>query len=164
MKKFRQPIMQVLIATLFLGSLTALPNIPADAGTWSDGFEGDNTDSWQLLNGGAATLKVEDGELSLEVHNHIVSYLRLIGSNQWKNYTLTVRVKILKIFGSFVDAGVMVHERNLRNHYYFFIADKWAPKDWNKKGEAPYPGTPREGQGAFRGAHGRAKAPLGKRT
>ena len=149
MKKFRQAIMEVFIATLFLGSLTALPDIPAQAGTWSDGFEGDNTNSWQLVNGGAATLELEDGELSLEVNNHIISYLRLIGSVGWKNYTLTVRVRILTIHGSFVDAGVLVHELSLLNHYYFFIADKWGPKDWNKTGQVPYPGTPREGQGAF---------------
>ena len=121
------------------------------AGTWSDGFEKEKLDAWQnAFQRGLTTSKVENGELIVEVHSSFVSYFRVIGSTQWEDYTVSVRVKILKTFGPLVDGGIMIRERNVwQNNYYFFIADRWTAKDWQQVGEAPYPGTPPKGKGAF---------------
>jgi len=128
--------MRLAMMLLFL-SLFA---ISAWAGTWSDGFETEKPDNWQLVPFGPTTIKMENGELSVEVHNEIISYVRAIDSNGRKDYTVTVKVKIIEIFGSFVDGGIMIHENALNNYYYFFVADR---------GPQVHLGVPPEGKGAF---------------
>ncbi len=117
---------------------------PASAGTWSDGFEDENLDEWVLaFKDGPTTFRAENGELRMEVHSSSVSMLRVIDSVQWKDYTVTVKVKILEIFGICVDGGIFIrlNKPRPRNFYYFFIADEWMGH-W-------YPGVPPEGEGVF---------------
>ncbi len=117
---------------------------PASAGTWSDGFEDGNLDEWELaFKAGPTTFRAENGELRMEVHSSSVSMLRVIGSDEWKDYTVRVKVKILEIFGGAVDGGIFIrlNKPRPRNFYYFFIAEEWQGH-W-------YPGVPPEGKGAF---------------
>jgi hypothetical protein len=132
----------MLIGVVSFISISALPL--AFAGTWSDGFQDARLKDWQLVSQqGPTTFKAEDGELSMEVYSGFVSFLWVIGSSLWGNYTLTVKVKILDEFGDFVDGGAYIHENGNGNDwkdYYFFVADKWTQV---------YPGVPPEGKGAF---------------
>ena len=117
--------------------LLALPGL---AGTWSDGFEDEKHEDWEItFQVAPTTLKEEEGVLSVEVHSIFVSYINVIDSNQWQDYTLTVKVKIMKIFGQYVDAGIDIRYTD-SNGYYFFVADNWTQV---------YPGVPPECEGAF---------------
>jgi len=127
----------ILIYVVSFISISALPL--AFAGTWSDGFQDAKLKDWQLIfQFGPTTFKAEDGELSMEVHSESISFLAIIDSNWWENYILTVKVKIIDMFGAFVDGGVR-QDAGL-NGYYFFVADRWTQV---------YPGVPPEGKGAF---------------
>jgi hypothetical protein len=128
----RSIIIVVLLVSLSASSLVA--------GTWSDGFQDARLKDWQLIfQQGPTTFKAENGELSMEVSGEIVSSLGIIGSDRWEDYILTVKVKILDMFGAYVDGGVGIHYTGV-NFYYFFIAAKWTQI---------YPGVPPEGKGAF---------------
>jgi hypothetical protein len=131
---------------LLLIAVTICTMVPlASAGTWSDGFEDRNLDEWELaFKHGPTTFRAENGELRMEVHSDVVSMLRVIGSDQWKGYTVRIKVKILETFGVCVDGGIFVRLSKLPwedTFYYFFIADEWMGH-W-------YPGVPPEGKGAF---------------
>jgi len=129
----------ILICVVSFISISASPS--AFAGTWSDGFQDAKLKDWQLVfQFGPTTFKAEDGELSMEVHSGFVSFLWIIGSSLWGNYTLTVKVKILDEFGAYVDGAVYIHYNGVGGDYYFFVADKWTQV---------YPGVPPEGKGAF---------------
>ena len=41
---------------------------------------------------------MENGELTMEVHNSKIGYLRVTASNERKNYTIKVKVKIIRVF------------------------------------------------------------------
>jgi len=113
---------------------------PASAGTWSDGFEDGKHEDWQITSQvGPTTVKEEEGVLSMEVHSEFISYLHVIDSDWWQDYTLTVRVKIMKTFGKYVDGGIEIRYTD-SNNYYFFVADDWTQV---------YPGVPPECEGAF---------------
>ena len=147
--------MRQILAGLMIGLVLGMASsFFALAGTWSDGFEGEKLEGWERGGWRTIALKMTDGELSMEVHNHFTGYLRVIGSNQWKNYTVKVKVKIIEIFGPFVDGGIMIYESGYSNwvrphFFYFFVADNWELKEAQKVGEVPQPGTPPEGEGAF---------------
>ncbi|MFC1716035.1 family 16 glycoside hydrolase [Candidatus Poribacteria bacterium] len=129
---------------LLIAVISCIMASPVSAGTWSDGFEDGNLDEWELaFKDGPTTFRAENGELRMEVHSWSVSMLCVVGSDQWKDYTVRVKVKILKIFGIAVDGGIIIrlNKPRPRNYYYFFIADEW-------QGSA-YPGVPPEGEGAF---------------
>ena len=147
---------QILAGLMMCLALGMVSSYSALAGTWSDGFEGEELDEgWEIgFDRPTTTFKMENGELTIEVHNSRIGYLRVTGSNEWKNYTVKVRVKIMEIFGPLVDGGIMIYESGFSNwvrphYYYFFIADNWELKEWQKVGEVPYPGIPPEGEGAF---------------
>ena len=131
---------------------------PTLAGTWSDGFEDENLDEWELaFTFGSTTFKAENGELRMEVHADVTSMLRVIGSDQWNDCTVTVRVKVLETFGICVDGGIFLRQTKLpweATFYYFFIADEWMGH-W-------YPGVPPEGKGAFAFPHIDGQAQRGR--
>lgn len=118
----------------------------ASAGTWSDGFEDENLDEWVLaVKNGPTTFRAENGELLMEVHSWSISMLRVIDSDQWEDYTVTVKVKIIEIIGTFVDGGIFIRLSKrpldwLGTFYYFFVADEWGQE---------FRGVPPEGEGAF---------------
>ena len=146
---------QILAGLMMCFALNMVSSFPALAGTWSDGFERKEVDEgWENGCDRHPTLKMDNGKLSMEIHHHLIGYLRVIGSNEWKNYTVRVKVKIMEIFGPFVDGGLMIYESGFSNwvrphYYYFFIADNWELKEAQKVGGVPQPGTPPEGEGAL---------------
>ena len=147
-------MMRYTMAGLMLLLMTA----SAWAGTWSDDFESGNTDSWAVAHeGGATTFETVDGELNVEVQGEFATFIGLVNSSHWRDYTVTVKTKILEIFGSFANGGIYLYESFPNEQfYYFFVGDRWGPEDWKalieaSEGhiEAPYPGTPSEGQGVI---------------
>ena len=147
-------VTQILAGLMMCLALGMVSSSSVLAGTWSDGFEGKEPEGWEVGSGRPFTFKMDDGELTMEVHHHLIGYLRVTGSGKWKNYTVKVRVRIMEIFGPFVDGGIMIYESGFSNwvrphYYYFFIADNWELKEAQKVGANPYPGTPPEGEGAL---------------
>ncbi len=147
-------MIQMLAGLMMCLVLGMIPSFSALAGTWSDGFEGKELEGWEVCSSRPFTFEIDNGVLTVEVHHYLFGYLRVVGSNEWKNYTVRVKVKIMQLFGPFVDGGIIIYESGFRNwiqphHYSFFIADNWELKEAQKVGRVPPPGAPLEGEGAF---------------
>jgi hypothetical protein len=127
-----------------------LSGIGASAGTWSDGFQTEaSLDSWVLARRwGKTIMEVRDGGLHFEAHARIISDYQVIGSDDWEDYTVSVRVKLLEIIDDFAVGGLFIRgkeagvvDKNDNSWYAFFLADRWI--------EVQFPGVPLGGRGMF---------------
>ena len=124
--------------------------IGASAGTWSDGFQTEaSLESWVLKRRwGKTILEVRDSGLHFEAHARIISDYRVIGSDDWEDYEVSVRVKLLEILDDFAVGGLFIRgveagvvDKNDSSWYGLFLADRWI--------EQRFPGVPRDGRGVF---------------
>jgi hypothetical protein len=84
--------------------------IGASAGTWSDGFQTEaSPESWVLKRRwGKTILEVRDSGLHFEAHARIISDYRVIGSDDWEDYEVSVRVKLLEVVHEEASKGPMI--------------------------------------------------------
>ena len=117
-KKFRgflSPFYVVLCAMVF--------NQQSFAGTWTDAFEDDNTQEWELFN----TLDEEEakwwidrGEAVAETFepHHDLPTVWSTGELDWRAYSLSCRAKLVKAKDKPASFGLILHQRWEASSFY----------------------------------------------
>ena len=93
------------------------------AGTWTDAFEDDNTQEWELFN----TLDEEEakwwidrGEAVAETFepHHDLPTVWSTGELDWKAYSLSCRAKLVKAKDKLASLGLILHQRREESSFY----------------------------------------------
>ena len=95
------------------------------AGTWTDAFEDNNTQEWELFNTfdeKEAKWWIDRGEAVAETFepHHDFPTVWATGKLTWKNYSLSCKAKLIKAKQVPATLGLILHQRSEEPAYYVF--------------------------------------------
>ncbi len=98
------------------------------AGTWTDAFEDDNTQEWEIFNTfdeEEAKWWIDAGEAVCETfkpegHGHSIPSIWATGELTWKNYSLSCKAKLVEAKEETATLGIVLHQQWERLSFYVF--------------------------------------------
>ena len=98
------------------------------AGTWTDAFEDDKTQEWELFNTFDEETKwwIDAGEAVCETFEPNIPSIWATGELDWRNYSLSCRAKLVKAKQEPATFGIILHQRwEAFSFYTFRILYPW---------------------------------------
>ena len=98
------------------------------AGTWTDAFEDDKTQEWELFNTFDEETKwwIDAGEAVCETFELNIPSIWATGELDWRNYSLSCRAKLVKAKDEPATLGLILHQRWEELYFYAFrISYPW---------------------------------------
>ena len=92
------------------------------AGTWTDAFEDDKTQEWELFNTFDEETKwwIDAGEAVCETFEPNIPSIWATGELDWRNYSLSCRAKLVKAKDEPATLGLILHQRWEELYFYVF--------------------------------------------
>ena len=108
-KKFRD-----LLCLFYVVLCAMVFNQQSFAGTWTDAFEDNNTQEWELFNtsNGSAKWWLDAGEAVAETFEpHRLPTIWATGELDWRNYSLSCRAKLVEAKKESASLGLILHKQ-----------------------------------------------------
>ncbi|MDE0424361.1 MAG: hypothetical protein OXN25_05795 [Candidatus Poribacteria bacterium] len=99
---------------------TIVFNQQSFAGTWTDAFEDDNTQGWEIINtrGEDAKWWINRGEAVCETFKPNTPSILATGEVAWRNYSFSCKAKLVKAKGEPATVGIILHHEWEKFSFY----------------------------------------------